>query len=52
MPNLVAESVHEPVPDDKVITHKVFLDSVTVTVPVGVPANSGETETDKRSARS
>ena len=43
----VADSVHEPLPDDSVVTHSVVLDSFTVTVPVGVePEYCGETVTD------
>ena len=42
------DSVHEPLAEDSLIVHNVFVESVTVTVPVGVkPEYCGETVTDK-----
>ena len=48
-PNRLGASVHEPLPADSVTTQSLLDAQRNVTVPVGVPANSGETVTDRRS---
>jgi hypothetical protein len=41
--------VHEPLPEDSLITHSVVVDFFTETDPVGVaPVYRGETVTEKR----
>ena len=49
--SLLDDSVHEPLPFDRLITHKVVVDFFTATLPVAVvPRNSGDTVTETRSA--
>ena len=46
--SFLGDSLHDPLPDESLITHNVVVESFTVTVSVGVePANSGETVTDR-----
>lgn len=45
--SLLADNVHDPLPDESVNAHSCVEDSFTLTVPVGrEPEYSGETVTD------
>ena len=47
----LGDNLHDPFPDESVITHSAPVEDLTVTVPVGgAPRNLGETLTDRRSA--
>ena len=45
--SLLEDSLHDPLPDDSVMTHSAVTDSLIVTLPAGaVPECCGETVTD------